>query len=151
MVLVQRHMPRRRSGHTTAVTIGGERFYLTANQREDGTLGEVFIRCGKQGTSSAGLMDTYAIALSTGLQHLVPLADLISGGLDLCFMPNGRTDDPDIPRVRSVIDYTSRRLAIDWLPYQDRARLGVFTMAERVEQARGWMNTQDPGLVPARC
>lgn len=129
---VQQHMPRRRSGHTTAVTIGAERFYLTANQRDDGSLGEVFIHWGKHGTSSAGLVSTYAIALSMGLQHRVPLAELIRPGLDQHFMPNGRTDDPEIPEVWSAVDYIARRLAIDWLPYRDRAALGVHTLAERI-------------------
>ena len=129
--VVQRPMPRRRSGHTTAVTIGAERFYLTANQRDDGGLGEVFIHWGKYGTSSAGLVSTYAIALSIGLRHRVPLAELIRPGLGQYFMPNGRTDDPEIPRVWSAVDYIARRLAIDWLPYPDRAALGVYTLAER--------------------
>ena len=129
--VVQRPMPRRRSGHTTAVTIGAERFYLTANQRDDGGLGEVFIHWGKYGTSSAGLVSTYAIALSIGLRHRVPLAELIRPGLGQYFMPNGRTDDPDIPKVWSAVDYIARRLAIDWLPYPDRAALGVYTLAER--------------------
>ena len=56
VVGVRRRMPRRRSGHTTTVTIGAERFYLTANQRDDGILGEVFIHWGKYGTSTAGLV-----------------------------------------------------------------------------------------------
>jgi len=77
VVGVRPHMPRRRSGHTTTVTIGAERFCLTANQRDDGSLGEVFIHWGKHGTSAAGLVSTYAVALSLGLQHQVPLADLI--------------------------------------------------------------------------
>ena len=75
VVGVRRHMPRRRSGHTTTVTIGAERFCLTANQRDDGSLGEVFIHWGKHGTSAAGLVCTYAMALSLGLQHQVPLTD----------------------------------------------------------------------------
>src|SRR6516162_3552211 len=128
---VQRHLPRRRTGHTTAVTIGAERFCLTANQRHDGSLGEVFIHWGKHGTSGAGLVSTYAIALSMGLAHRVPLAELIRPGLGQYFAPNGRTDDPEIPRVCSAIDYIARRLAIDWLPYSDRASLGVYTLTER--------------------
>jgi hypothetical protein len=100
---VQRHMPRRRDGHTTAVTLGGERFYITANAREDSTLGEVFIQWGKQGSSAAGLVDIYAIAWSVALQHGVPLAELIRANLDLYFVPNGRTgpgfgDIPTGPR-----------------------------------------------------
>ena len=130
----QRRMPRRRSGHTTAVTIGSERFYLTANQRDDGSLGEVFVHWGKHGTSGAGLVSTYAIALSVGLQHRVPLPELIRPGLDQYFMPNGRTDDPEIPTACSAVDYIARRLAIDWLPYPDRAALGVYTLAERVRR-----------------
>jgi ribonucleoside-diphosphate reductase alpha chain len=130
----------------TAVTIGGERFYLTASQRQDGTLGEVFILWGKQGSTGAGLMDIYAIALSVGLQHGVPLPDLIRPGLDLCFVPNGHTDDPEIPRVRSVIDYIARRLAIDWLPCRTRANLGIFTLTERVQHAGEWITAQESAL-----
>ena len=138
-VVVQRQMPRRRSGYTTTVTIGAERFNLTANQCDDGSLGEVFIHWGKHGSSGAGLAHTYAIALSLGLEHQVPLADLVRSGLGQFFAPNGRTDDPEIPRVRSAVDYIARRLAIDWLPYPDRAALGVYTLTERVERASAWM------------
>ena len=144
---VQRCMPRRRSGHTTVVTIGTERFCLTANQRHDGSLGEVFIHWGKHGTSSAGLVSTYAIALSMGLAHRVPLAELIRPGLGQYFAPNGRTDDPEIPRVCSAIDYIARRLAIDWLPYPDRAALGVYTLTER---ARPRQLTAGTGLAAPR-
>ena len=150
VVVVQRQMPRRRSGYTTTVTIGAERFNLTANQCDDGSLGEVFIHWGKHGTSGAGLVNIYAVALCVGLQHRVPLADLIRPGLDQFFVPNGRTDDPEIPRVRSAVDYIARRLAIDWLPYPERAALGVYTLTERVQQAGTWMGAQRPGLVPAR-
>jgi ribonucleoside-diphosphate reductase alpha chain len=143
---IQQHMPRRRTGHTTSVTIGGERFYLTANSRQDDTLGEVFIQWGKQGTTGAGLMDIYAVTLSVGLQHGVPLAELVRQGLDLYFVPNGRTDDPQIPRVRSVVDYVARRLAIDWLPHDERRKLGIFTVDERMTQARAWMSAEDTRL-----
>jgi len=122
-----------------AVTIGGERFYLTANQRPDGTLGEVFIRFGKHGTTGAALIENYAIALSAGLRYRVPLADLIRPALGLHFVPNGHTDDPEIPRVRSVVDYIARRLAIDWLPYAVRAELGVLTLTERVRREQEWL------------
>jgi hypothetical protein len=139
-------MSRRRSGHTMAVTIGAERFHLTANQRDDGSLGEVFIHWGKHGTSSAGLVSTYAIALSMGLAHRVPLAELIRPGLDQYFMPNGRTDDPEIPRVWSAVDYIARRLAIDWLPYSDRAALGVYTLTERIRRWQLAAGIGAPGL-----
>ncbi|GAA2097581.1 hypothetical protein [Actinomadura alba] len=145
---IQRHMSRRRSGHTTSVTIGGERFRLTANGRDDDTLGEVFIQWGKQGSTGSGMMDVYAAALSLGLRHGVPLADLVSHGVDLHFAPSGRTDDPEIPRVRSVIDWMARRLAIDWLPHDERARLGIYTVDERVEKAADWL-TIEAAKIPA--
>jgi ribonucleoside-diphosphate reductase alpha chain len=144
MVGVRRYMSRRRSGHTTTVTIDVERFSITANQRDDGSLGEVFIHWGKHGTSGAGLVSMYATALSMGLQHHLPLADLIGPGLDQFFVPNGHTDDPEIPRVRSAVDYIARRLAIDWLPYPDRAALGVYTLPERVQIAGAWLAAQNP-------
>jgi ribonucleoside-diphosphate reductase alpha chain len=133
-------LSRRRNCHATAVTIGGERFRVTASERDDGTLGDVLIRWGKHGSSRAGLMDGYATALAVGLQHRVPLATLLKPGLGVYCTPNGHTDDPEIPRVRSVIDYLSRRLAIDWLPYPERASLGIFTHAEQAQQAvaRTW-------------
>jgi hypothetical protein len=125
-------MPRRRAGHTTAVMIGGEQFCLTANAATDGSLGEVFIHWGKHGSGAAGLMDLYASALSMAVQYRVPLADLVQSGLGLRFAPDGRTDDPDIPRVGSVADYVARRLAIDWLPADERASLGIYTRTERL-------------------
>ncbi len=143
---IRQQLPTRRIGHTTAVTIGPERFSLTANQRHDGSLCEVFIHWGKHGTSGAGLVATYAVALSAGLQHRVPLADLIRPGLDQCFLPNGHTDDPDLPRVRSAVDYVARRLAIDWLPYPERAALGVYTLTERVRRWELAAGLRAPGL-----
>ncbi|MEV5708645.1 hypothetical protein [Actinoallomurus sp. NPDC052274] len=148
----QWHMPRSRAGLTTAVTIGGERFCLTTNGRQDGTLGEVFIQWGKQGQTQAGLMDIYAVTLSVGLQRGVPLLDLVRQGLDLHFVPNGHTDDPQIPRVRSVVDWVARRLAIDWLPYEVRAAEGIFMIRERETDATGWLaaeTTKVPALSSA--
>ncbi|HTU72071.1 MAG TPA: hypothetical protein VMG38_00995 [Trebonia sp.] len=131
-------MPRRRIGYTTVVTIGGEQFRLVANAATDGSLGEVYIHWGKHGSGTAGLMDLYAGALSTALRYGVPLADLVRSGLGLRFAPDGRTDDPDIPQVGSLADYVARRLAIDWLPLDERAPLGIYTRAERVGLARSW-------------
>jgi ribonucleoside-diphosphate reductase alpha chain len=91
-------------------------------------------------------MDVYAVALSVGLQRRVPLVELIRNGLDMYFVPNGRTDDPEIPRVRSVVDYVARRLAVDWLSYEQRHELGVYTVEERMAQAHAWMSAEDARL-----
>jgi ribonucleoside-diphosphate reductase alpha chain len=139
-------MSGRRRGHTTSATIGGERFSLTVTKRADATLCEVRIGCGKYGSGIAGLMDAYATAISAGLQHGVPLADLLRPGLGLCFAPGGSTDDPEIPRVRSAVDYFSRRLAIDWLPEADRNALGVRTIGERAARAVDQAGADAPAL-----
>lgn len=131
-----RQLPRRRDGHVTAVTIGGEAFRLSASQCEDGTLGEVLVGWVTRDDTAAGLVDGYAMALTAGLEHGVPLKALLRPGLGMRFAPGGRTDDPEIPHVRSVADYVSRRLAIDWLPREDRLALGVLTP---FEQARPWL------------
>ena len=128
--LIQQPLPPRRHGHVTAVSVGGEPIQLTASGRDDGCLGEVLVRCGERAPARAGLLDAYAAALSVGLEHGVPLADLLGPSLGMGFVPAGRTDDPEIPRVRSVADYVARRLAIDWLPYAQRAALGVFAASE---------------------
>lgn len=145
-------LPRRRTGVTTAVTIGGERFVLTANTGDDGGLAEVFLRWGKPGQTQAGLMDLYATALTVALQHGVPLVDLVRQGVGLHFPPSGHTDDPDLPRARSVVDWAARRLALDWLPYEDRAATGIFSIGERVADAGDWLAAQDAHLpqAPAR-
>jgi ribonucleoside-diphosphate reductase alpha chain len=113
------------AGYTLPFSIGGERFRLTASGRADGTLSEVSVRWGKHGSAAAGLLDAYATAVTAGLEHGVPLAELLRSGLGLGFGPAGGTDDPEIPRAASAVDYVARRLAIDWLPRADRTALDV--------------------------
>jgi ribonucleoside-diphosphate reductase alpha chain len=134
--VVQQETFRRYAGHTTAVTIDGEQFRLTAARGRDGTLAEVAIGWGRRYGSAEGLLRAYAAALSAGLDRGVPLADLLRTGLGLRFSPDGSTDDPDIPYAFSVVDYCCRRLAIDWLPAAERAALGVVTPAERPVRVR---------------
>ena len=120
---VEPQMPFQGVSRTKSVTIAGECLRLSTNARADGSLGEIIIQWGKNGTAGAGLVGTYAAALSLGLQHEVPLVDLLRQGLGLRFVPAGRTDDPEIPWAHSIPDYVARRLAIDWLPHHQRATL----------------------------
>jgi hypothetical protein len=146
---VQRQALTRHTGHTTTVIIGGERFSLTAITRSDGRLDEVHIHWSKHGTTGAGLMDIYATALTTGLRQGVPLYDLLHQALDMWFLPNGATDDPEIPHVRSVVDYVARRLLIDWLPKDERLQHGILTAQEHqhLQRATDWL-TVDGIRVP---
>jgi ribonucleoside-diphosphate reductase alpha chain len=82
-------------------------------------------------------MDAFSIAISIGLQSGVPLETYVSKFVNMRFEPMGLTDDPDVRTVVSLMDYIFRRLALDYLPYDKRAQLGIFTNAERVAQVRG--------------
>ncbi|MGH3847857.1 MAG: vitamin B12-dependent ribonucleotide reductase, partial [Pseudonocardiaceae bacterium] len=119
----RRRMPRRRHGYTTSVTITGADFYLTANPNDDGTLGEIFIKFGKQGSTLGGLFDAVGISVSIGLQSGVPLETFVSKYINMRFEPFGMTDDRDLTTVTSVLDYVFRRLALDFLDDATRARL----------------------------
>jgi ribonucleoside-diphosphate reductase alpha chain len=123
-------MPRTRRGATTSFQIGGAEFSITANASHDGTLGEVFAKFGKVGSTTAGLMDLLSIAISLGLQHGVPLETFVAKFKDMRFEPMGMTDDPDIPEAPSVGDYLARRLARDWLDIDTRKHLDLLTPDE---------------------
>ncbi len=130
----RRRMPRRRQGYTTSVTITGADFYLTANPNDDGTLGEIFIKFGKQGSTLGGLFDAVGISVSIGLQSGVPLETFVSKYINMRFEPFGMTDDPDLTTVTSVLDYVFRRLALDFLDEATRARLHIYSLDDESRQ-----------------
>jgi ribonucleoside-diphosphate reductase alpha chain len=111
--------------------VGGAEGYMTAGSYPDDGLGEVFLKLGKQGSTLAGVMDAFSIAISIALQYGVPLETYVQKFTNMRFEPAGMTDDPDIRMAQSVMDYIFRRLALDYLPYEKRAELGIFTAEER--------------------
>ena len=119
---------------TTSFSVGGAEGYMTAGSYPDDGLGEVFLKLGKQGSTLAGVMDAFSIAISIALQHGVPLETYVSKFTNMRFEPAGLTDDPDIRMAQSVLDYIFRRLALDYLPFDTRAGLGIYTAAERTRQ-----------------
>ena len=106
--------------------------YVTVGEYEDGRPGEVFMKVSKQGSTLAGIMDAFAISVSLGLQHGVPLATYVKKYTNMRFEPAGMTDDPELRIAQSLVDYIFRRLAVDYLPFEERAELGVLT-AERMQ------------------
>jgi ribonucleoside-diphosphate reductase alpha chain len=126
----RQRMPRSRCGTTTSFQVAGTEFFVIANADADGSLGEVFAKFGKEGSTTAGLMDLLSIAVSLGLQHGVPLETFVAKFKNQRFEPMGTTDDPDIPRATSVGDYLARRLAHDWLDVDARAELDLLTSDE---------------------
>ncbi|TYP83677.1 vitamin B12-dependent ribonucleotide reductase [Blastococcus xanthinilyticus] len=135
---VRKRLPKKRTSVTTSFSVAGAEGYMTAGMYEDGSLGEVFLKLGKQGSTLAGVMDAFSISLSIALQHGVPLETYIQKFTNMRFEPAGMTDDPDIRIAQSVMDYIFRRLALDHLPVEKRAGLGIFTAEERAAQVAGY-------------
>ncbi|MBM9469225.1 vitamin B12-dependent ribonucleotide reductase [Nakamurella leprariae] len=128
---VRRRLPKKRPSQTVSFTVGGAEGYLTTGSYPDDGLGEVFIKLGKQGSTLAGVMDAFSIAVSVGLQYGIPLESYVAKFTNLRFEPAGMTDDPDVRIATSVMDYLFRRIALDYLPVDKRAELGIFSAEER--------------------
>ena len=131
---VRRRLPKRRSSQTTSFAVGGAEGYLTAGTYDDAQLGEIFLKFGKQGSTLAGVMDAFSIAVSIGLQYGVPLETFVEKFTNLRFEPAGLTDDPDVRMAQSIMDYVFRRLALDYLDFDTRSFMGIHTAAERARQ-----------------
>ncbi|MGW5239057.1 vitamin B12-dependent ribonucleotide reductase [Monashia sp. NPDC004114] len=131
---VRRRLPKRRTSQTTSFAVGGAEGYLTAGTYDDGQLGEIFLKFGKQGSTLAGVMDAFSIAVSVGLQYGVPLETFVEKFTNLRFEPAGMTDDPDVRMAQSLMDYVFRRLALDYLDFDTRSFMGIHTAAERARQ-----------------
>ena len=130
----RKRLPKSRPSRTTSFSVGGAEGYMTSGSYPDDGLGEVFLKLGKQGSTLAGVMDAFSIAVSIGLQYGVPLETFVQKFSNLKFEPAGLTDDPDIRMAQSIMDYIFRRLALDYLSFDERAELGIYTATERARQ-----------------
>ena len=142
---VRKRLPKKRPSETISFSVGGAEGYLTASSYPDDGLGEVFLKMSKQGSTLAGVMDAFSVAISIGLQYGVPLETYVSKFTNMRFEPAGMTDDPDVRMAASVMDYIFRRLALDFLPYDRRAELGIFTAKERAAQLRAEAEAEASG------
>jgi ribonucleoside-diphosphate reductase alpha chain len=138
-------LPKSRPSKTTSFTVGGAEGYMTAGSYPDDGLGEVFLKLGKQGSTLAGVMDAFSIAISIALQYGVPLETYVQKFTNMRFEPAGLTDDPDIRMAQSILDYIFRRLALDYLDFDTRSSLGIHTAEERTRQLEtgSYMPTED--------
>ncbi|MEQ4204847.1 vitamin B12-dependent ribonucleotide reductase [Actinopolymorpha sp. B17G11] len=130
----RRRLPKSRPSRTTSFTVGGAEGYMTAGSYPDDGLGEVFLKLGKQGSTLAGVMDAFSIAVSIALQYGVPLETFVQKFTNLRFDPAGMTDDADVRMAQSIMDYIFRRLALDYLSFEKRAALGIYSAEERQRQ-----------------
>lgn len=144
---VRKRLPKSRPATTTSFSVGGAEGYMTSGAYADGALGEVFLKLGKQGSTLAGVMDAFSIAVSIGLQYGVPLETFVEKFTNLRFEPSGMTDDPDIRIAQSMMDYIFRRLALDYLPFETRSAIGLYSAAERARALETGEYTQDVPVV----
>src|SRR4029450_6344118 len=120
----RRRLPDRRAGYTQKARIGTHKIYLRTGEYEDGTLGEIFIDMHKEGAAFRSMTNCFAIAVSLGLQHGVPLEEYLDAFLFTRFEPNGVVQgNPYIKMSTSIIDYIFRELAITYLEREDLAHV----------------------------
>ncbi|MFY9325778.1 MAG: vitamin B12-dependent ribonucleotide reductase [Candidatus Nanopelagicales bacterium] len=143
----RQRLPKTRTSQTTSFAVGGAEGYMTTSSYPDGALGELFLKMSKQGSTLAGMMDAFSIAVSIGLQYGVPLEQYVTKFTNMRFEPAGLTDDADVRMAQSIMDYIFRRLALDYLPYEKRAALGIFTTSERTEQVNNGYETIEPATI----
>ncbi|NBO06355.1 MAG: vitamin B12-dependent ribonucleotide reductase, partial [Actinobacteria bacterium] len=130
---VRQKLPRSRRGRTFEFRVADCKGFANVGEYEDGRPGEIFLTVSKQGSTLAGIMDSFAKSVSYGLQYGVPLHAFVEAFINTRFEPAGMTDDPDIRMASSIIDYLFRRLAVEYMTPAERAELGIFTRAERMQ------------------
>jgi len=130
----RKRLPKKRPAQMTSFAVGGAEGYMTASSYPDDGLGEIFLKMSKQGSTLAGVMDAFSIAISIGLQYGVPLETFVSKFVNMRFEPAGLTDDPDVRMAQSIMDYVFRRLALDHLDFDTRSAYGIYTAEERARQ-----------------
>ncbi|GAA0625529.1 vitamin B12-dependent ribonucleotide reductase [Sporichthya brevicatena] len=131
---IRKRLPKVRDSKTVSFAVGGAEGYMTSAAFPDGGVGEIFLKMSKQGSTLAGMMDAFSIAVSIGLQYGVPLETYVQKFTNMRFDPAGMTDDPDVRMAASIMDYIFRRLALDHMAPEERAALGIYSAEERARQ-----------------
>jgi len=120
----RKRLPSRRGGYTQKAKIGGQSVYLRTGEYDNGQLGEIFIDMHREGAAFRSLMNCFAIAISLGLQHGVPLEEFVDAFVFTKFDPSGPVfGSPHIKMTTSVIDYIFRELAVSYMGREDLAHV----------------------------
>jgi ribonucleoside-diphosphate reductase alpha chain len=128
---VRNRLPKKRNSKTIKFRVADTEGYITTGEYPEGSVGEIFLKVAKQGSTLAGIMDAFAISVSMGLQYGVPLAAYVKQFVNTRFEPSGMTDDPDFRIATSILDYVFRQLALEYLTEEERHGLGIRTAKER--------------------
>jgi ribonucleoside-diphosphate reductase alpha chain len=149
---IRERLPRKRKSSTFSFRVADCEGYVNVGEYDDGRPGELFLKVSKQGSTLAGVMDAFAISVSLGLQHGVPLKTYVQKYTNMRFEPAGMTDDPELRIAQSLVDYIFRRMAVDYLPEAERLELGIQTTGERIQPTLPGVDdslTKDENVVEA--
>ena len=120
----RRRLPNRRTGYIQKATVGSHKVYLHTGEYADGTLGEIFVDVHREGAALRSLMNCFAIAVSLGLQHGVPLDEFVDAFVFTRFDPSGPVEgNENIKFSTSIIDYIFRELGVSYLGRNDLAHV----------------------------
>jgi len=145
----RREMPRVRNSKTFSFQVSDSKGFFTVGEYDDGTPGELFINTSKHGSTLRGLFDAFAISISYGLQHGVPLKNYVRTFSHMSFAPSGITDDPEIRTASSIIDYVFRKLALAYLSFDDRLELGLASIEDMPEAQTNLLDVTVKQDIPA--
>jgi ribonucleoside-diphosphate reductase alpha chain len=130
---IRQKLPRTRRARTFEFRVADCKGFANIGEYADGRPGEIFLTVSKQGSTLSGIMDAFAKSISYGLQYGVPMRAFVEAFTNMRFEPAGMTDDPDIRFASSIMDYLFRRLALEYMTYDERAELGIFSIDERLQ------------------
>jgi ribonucleoside-diphosphate reductase alpha chain len=121
---VRHRLPKKRHGFTQEARIAGHKVFLRTGEYEQGQLGEIFVDMHKEGAAFRSLMNCFAISVSMGLQHGVPLSSYVDQFTFTRFEPQGPVEGhPNIKFATSIIDYIFRTLGVEYLKRFDLAHV----------------------------
>jgi ribonucleoside-diphosphate reductase alpha chain len=142
---VRHRLPKKRRSQTIKFRVADTEGYITVGEFDDGSVGEIFLKVAKQGSTLAGIMDAFAISISMGLQYGVPLSAYVKQFVNTRFEPSGMTDDPDFRIATSILDYVFRTLALEYLEPGERHALGIRTSGERQDEIEAKLANEGDG------
>jgi ribonucleoside-diphosphate reductase alpha chain len=139
----RRRLPDDRTEVGRKFRVGDYEGYIHVGLYEDGTPGDVFVDIAKEGTTLAGLMNSFMISVSLGLQYGVPLEVYVSKFAHMRFEPSGMTNDPDIRAAKSIVDYIFRWMGKKFLTVDQQEEIGILSAEVRARLAEGYRNGGD--------
>jgi len=150
----RRRLPEDRTEVGRKFRVGDYEGYIHVGLYDDGTPGDIFVDIAKEGTTLAGLMNSFMIAVSLGLQYGVPLEVYVSKFSHMRFEPSGMTNDPDIRAAKSIVDYVFRWMGKKFLTVDQQEEIGILTPEVRARLAESYANggksePAAPGVEPA--